>query len=114
MPFTVRCDDRGAWRVLAVHGEIDMASAPALRQEVVREVADGSRKLIIDLSDVDFIDSIGLGVLVGALKRVRTHDGELELVCPSRRLRRVFTITDLHRIFILHESLEAATGEAVS
>lgn len=114
MLFTVRCLDRGDWRVLAVHGDLDLATAPKLRQQVVSEVASGRNRLIIDLSDVDFLDSVGLGILVGALKRVRTRDGDLELVCPERRLRRVFTITDLDRVFTLHQTLAEAAGEVVS
>ena len=73
-------------------------------------MADGCRLLILDISELDFVDSFGLGAVVGALKRLRQRGGELALVCPSRRIRRVFEICDLDRIMALHESIDSASG----
>ncbi len=87
-------------------GDLDVAGAPELRQEVVAAVADGHVCLVLDLTGVDFIDSFGIGVVVGALKRVRQRDGDLALVCPERRVRRVFELCDLDRILPVHERLE--------
>ena len=78
-----------------------------MRQAVVTAVAEGSRLLALDLSELDFVDSFGLGAVVGALKRVRQRGGELALVCPSSRIRRVFEICDLDRILALHDSIDA-------
>ena len=69
-------------------------------------MAEGSRLLALDLSELDFVDSFGLGAVVGALKRVRQRGGELALVCPSSRIRRVFEICDLDRILALHDSID--------
>ncbi len=92
-----------------------MVGAPDLRQAVVTAVADGCRRLILDISDLDFVDSFGLGAVVGALKRLRQRGGELALVCPSRRVRRVFEICDLDRIIALHDSIDsAAEAERIS
>lgn len=77
-----------------------------MRQAVVTAVAEGSRLLALDLSELDFVDSFGLGAVVGALKRVRQRGGELALVCPSSRIRRVFEICDLDRILALHDSVD--------
>ena len=77
-----------------------------MRQAVVTAVAEGSRLLALDLSELDFVDSFGLGAVVGALKRVRQRGGELALVCPSSRIRRVFEICDLDRILALHDSID--------
>ena len=91
-----------------------MVGAPDLRQAVVSAVADGCRRLILDISDLDFVDSFGLGAVIGALKRLRQRGGELALVCPSRRIRRVFEICDLDRIIALHDSIDSASeAEAV-
>ena len=83
-----------------------MASAPALRQLVVQLLSAGARHIAVDLTAVDFLDSIGIGMLVAALKRVRTHDGELVVVCPEPRLRRVFELTELVSVFSLRDSAE--------
>ncbi len=78
-------------------------------------MADGCRLLILDISELDFVDSFGLGAVVGALKRLRQRGGELALVCPSRRIRRVFEICDLDRILALHDSIDSASeAEPVS
>ena len=101
---------RPPWTVLSVAGELDIVGAPDLRQAVVREVADGVRLLALDVSGLDFIDSFGIGAVVGALKRVRQRGGELELVCPLPRIRRVFEICDLDRILKLHKSADDLSG----
>jgi anti-sigma B factor antagonist len=94
--------------VLKVTGEIDVATAPRLREHVVKLVGDGETRIVVDMEGVDFIDSTGLGALVGALKRVRTHGGELVIVCTRPRLLKVFEITGLVRVFEIHDSLRAA------
>ena len=63
-----------------------------------------------DLSRTEFLDSTGLGALVGALKRLRAKDGEMRLVCPEGHVRKVFTITSLDRVFRIHDSLDQALG----
>jgi anti-sigma B factor antagonist len=98
---------RGA-AVVAVSGEVDVATAPRLREQIVALVADGERRIVCDLEAVEFLDSTGLGVLVGALKRVRTHDGELVLVCTKPSLLKVFEITGLTRVFDIQDSVAAA------
>lgn len=98
----------GNWSVLAVTGEVDVATAPALRERLVSLVAEGNVQLIVDLSPVDFIDSTGLGVLVGTLKRVREADGKLALVIPQERILKLFDITGLSKIFTIHSDLNRA------
>ena len=88
-----------------------MAGAPSLRQAVIREVGEGHNALVIDLSAVTFIDSSGLGVIVGALRRIRSHDGDMVLVCRSPELRRAFELCDLDRVFEIHADIEAATAQ---
>ena len=68
---------RDNWVLLQINGEIDMATGPELRQRIVQYVQEGHVHIIIDLTEVDFIDSTGLGVLIGGLKRTRSHDGDL-------------------------------------
>jgi anti-sigma B factor antagonist len=103
---------RGDWLVVEISGDLDLATAPALRQELLAQLSAGSRKIVIDLTDTEFIDSVGLGLLVAVLKRVRVLDGELAVVCPEPRLRRLFTITDLDRVFVLYDTADAAINAA--
>jgi anti-sigma B factor antagonist len=67
---------------------------------------------VLDLTGVDFIDSFGLGVVIGALKRARLLDGDLRLVVPEPRVRRVFEVCDLDRVFDLHTSVDEAVAAA--
>lgn len=95
-----------------VAGELDVVGGPELRQAVMAEVRNGHHLLVLDLSGVDFIDSFGLGVVVGALKRARLLDGELRVVVPEPRVRRVFEVCDLDRVFDLHTTVEGAVTDA--
>jgi anti-sigma B factor antagonist len=96
--------------VLEVGGEVDVYTAPRLRERLVELVEAGARSVIVDLSRVEFLDSTGLGVLVGALKRLRAAGGTLALVCGHERLLKIFRITALDRVFALYDSVEAATA----
>lgn len=100
--------EQGEWTVLAVSGEIDIATAPSLREKLHSLLADGKMQLIIDLDEVTFLDSTALGVLVGVLKRARTEGGELRIVCNQPRVRKVFEITRLDSAFDLCSSVEDA------
>ena len=97
--------------VLEVGGEVDVYTAPRLRERLVELVDAGARNVVVDLGRVDFLDSTGLGVLVGALKRVRTNDGELALVCTEPRILKVFEITGLTKVFPMRRSVEEAVAD---
>ena len=81
--------------VVEVSGEIDVYTAPKLREALLSLVDSGTYRLIVDMSGVEFLDSTGLGVLVGGLKRVRAHDGAIDLVVTQGRILRIFKITGL-------------------
>lgn len=98
--------------VVEVSGEIDVYTAPRLRETLVSLVDAGSYRLIIDMERVEFLDSTGLGVLVGGLKRVRAHDGGIDLVCTQGRILRIFRITGLNKVFAVYPSVgEALAGD---
>ena len=90
--------------VLRIAGEVDVYSAPQLRERVIQLLADGVRHVVADLREVDFLDSTGLGALVGSLKRLREQDGSLELVTGQERVMQVLRLTGLVRVFALHAS----------
>jgi anti-sigma B factor antagonist len=108
MDLGVEVSDRGGWAVLAVSGEVDVATVPRLREQLHSLVAQGKHQIVVDLEGVDFLDSTGLGVLVGGLKRVRAHDGELRLVCTQQRIRKVFEVTGLTKVFAIHDTVDEA------
>ena len=103
-------DSRSPYTVLAVKGEVDVYSAPRLREKLVELVSEGHRQIVVDLEGVDFLDSTGLGVLVGGLKRLRSHGGDLSLVCTQARILKVFEITGLTTVFSIASTVDEATG----
>lgn len=108
MDLTLSTREVGGRTIVAVGGEIDVYTAPKLRDTITELVVAGSYQLVIDMTAVEFLDSTGLGVLVGGLKKVRAHQGSLELVCNSDRLLKIFKITGLAKVFVIHESAETA------
>ena len=94
--------------VVTVEGEIDIYSAPRLRELLIDLAAKGTCRLVVNLDKVGFLDSTGLGVLVGGLKRVRAHDGSLDLVCTQEQILRIFRITGLTKVFGIYQSVDQA------
>ena len=94
--------------VIAVGGEIDVATAPQLRECLHRVIARGEATVVLDLLQVTFLDSTALGVLVGALKRCRELGGDLHLVVADPRILKIFEITGLTNVFTIADSLQAA------
>lgn len=83
---------------VSVRGEVDVYTAPRLREQLYAVVADSIPRVVLDLSAMTFIDSTGLGVVVGTLKRLREAGGDLVIRSPSRSTRKVLEITGLTRI----------------
>jgi anti-sigma B factor antagonist len=96
--------------IIEVSGEIDVYTAPKLREKLISLVEEGSYQLIVDMEGVEFLDSTGLGVLVGGLKRVRAHDGWIDLVCTQSRILRIFRITGLNKVFSIFDTVAEATA----
>ncbi|MQA78053.1 MAG: anti-sigma factor antagonist [Streptosporangiales bacterium] len=100
-------DDR---TVVEVAGEVDVYTAPKLREVFIDLVAHGTYHIVVDMERVEFLDSTGLGVLVGGLKRVRAHDGTLRLVCTQDRILKIFRVTGLTKVFPLHKTVDEAVA----
>jgi anti-sigma B factor antagonist len=94
--------------VIDVQGEIDMYTAPRLGELLIDLVSTGSYQLVVNRDKVGFLDSTGLGVLVGGLKRVRAHDGSLDLVCTQQRILKILRITGLTEVFGIYETVDQA------
>lgn len=95
----------GGWTVIDVKGEVDLHTAPQLRERLLSHIEQGHRRIVLNLEPLAFIDSTGLGVLVSGLKRLRTHDGELALAAPHDPVKKVLTITGLDKVFTVQESV---------
>jgi anti-sigma B factor antagonist len=99
---------RGAWALLSVSGEVDLYTAPQLRERIVGLIDEGNHRILVSLEKVEFMDSTGLGVLVSGLKRVKEQEGEFALVCTPPQVLRLLTITGLDRVFPHHATVEEA------
>ncbi len=101
--------------ILDIEGEVDVYTSPQLKQDIVALAEGGVKRLIVNLSQVEYLDSTGLGVLIGGLKRLREHEGSLVLVGPGMRILRIFEITGLDKIFDIYPTEQEATAhEGVS
>jgi anti-sigma B factor antagonist len=99
------------WTVLEARGELDLYTAPKLRDEVLGIIDRGDDRIAIDLNGVGFIDSTGLGILVACLKRVREREGRMVLIAPeSSPLRRLLSLTGLEQVLPTHTQLGDAVG----
>lgn len=102
--------EAGDRTVIDVEGEVDVFTAPKLRETIIGAINDGKDRLIVNLSGVDFMDSTGLGVLVGGLKRVKERNGELAIAGAQGTVLRVLNVTGLNAVFPLHDSVDAAVS----
>lgn len=98
----------GSHAVVQIAGELDAYTAPKLRGELTDLTSKHQHTLVLDVSGISFIDSSGLGVLVGAFKRARTHSGAVCLLSPDARMRKMLRITGLERVFGVFTDLDVA------
>jgi anti-sigma B factor antagonist len=96
--------------VISLAGEVDLYTAPEFKQQLLQVISDGAKNVIVDFSDTTFIDSTTLGVLVGGVKRLRSNEGQLSIVCSDRNITKIFEITGLDRVFTIHGTRDEATA----
>ncbi|MBB5927844.1 anti-anti-sigma factor [Streptomyces echinatus] len=117
MAFNVTGVEQGEWAVLRVSGELDLMTSPVLRQRVHDVVAEGHHSLVVDLSDVFFCDSSGVGVLIAARRLIRSCQGRLRLILPDRgaddgsHVNRVLGALGVRRLFDVRPDLDSATTD---
>jgi anti-sigma B factor antagonist len=111
MNFDVKTEELGGGRyVISLAGEVDLYTAPEFKQQLLEVIDKGGRDVIVDLTDTTFIDSTTLGVLVGGVKRLRSNEGQLSLVCSDRNITKIFEITGLDRVFTIYGTRDEATA----
>jgi anti-sigma B factor antagonist len=108
MSFSVQRDGT----VVAMRGELDIGTAPELRATLMEAIEQHpGERLIADLEGLEFIDSAGLGILIGGRKRAQAEGGDLVLVSTGRNVAKILELTGLTRVFEIHPSVAAARGE---
>lgn len=110
--LSTHVEHRNGWVVVTVRGQLDVATAPELRQLLVEAAFSDGQGLVVDLDGLEFIDSMGLGVLLGALKRARTHGTSFALVCTRERVLRLLELTQLTDILPIVDRVEALPAAA--
>ncbi|MFI9171936.1 STAS domain-containing protein [Streptomyces lincolnensis] len=115
--FNVTGEGQGQWAVLQVSGELDLVTSPVLRQRVHDAVAEGRHSIVLDLSEVFFCDSSGVGVLITARRLIRSCQGRLRLILPANgavdgsHVNRVLAALGVRRLFDVHPDLDSAVRE---
>lgn len=118
MTLKVWEEARGEWTVLRVAGELDLVTSPLVKQHVHDAVAEAKRDLVLDLSEVLFCDSSGVGVLIAARRLMHSCAGRLRLILPAQgavdgsHVNRVLAALGVRRLFACYPDLDAATDEA--
>jgi anti-sigma B factor antagonist len=113
MAITIDADERAGADVVTITGEVDIRTAPELRDRLSTLLETGTDRLVLDLERVDFLDSTALSVMVGAHKRLARQGSSLGLVCTNESVLRVLNVTGLSRIFDVHDTLDGALGLTV-
>ncbi|MBV7505224.1 STAS domain-containing protein [Bacillus sp. sid0103] len=106
MNITIDKQQRDEVVVVLVAGEIDAYTAPQLREELLSLAEAGNKVITVNLQDVTYLDSTGLGVFVGLFKQLKENDGELKLINLSERLQRLFQITGLCNVMNISSTPE--------
>ena len=104
MDLKIDVEEKDAVAILRLDGEVDVYTAPKLKSRLIDLVDQGKFKIVVDLEKVDFMDSSGLGVLVGGLKRVRSHEGAIALICSQENILKIFRITGLVKVFPIFDN----------
>ena len=103
MNFDIKTEQlSGDAYVISLAGEVDLYTAPEFKQQLLEVIGQGGKEVVVDFIGTTFIDSTTLGVLVGGVKRLRTNDGQLSLVCSDRNITKIFEITGLDKVFTIY------------
>jgi anti-sigma B factor antagonist len=108
LSIDLKREDGGETVVLNVRGSMDIATSPTVRAAISEAIGGGANDLIVDLSRLDFLDSTGLGVLIGAHRRTAENNGSLRLVVREGPISRLLNITGLIAVFAVYHSLDDA------
>ncbi|WP_084962711.1 STAS domain-containing protein [Thermoactinospora rubra] len=105
MELKVSTRSHAGHALVAIVGEIDLYTAPRLQAEFTRLLQEGPRRVVIDMSGVEFCDSTGMNVLLSALKRTKEQGGALEVASPRPAVRKILQVTGLDSVFTVHDAV---------
>ena len=108
----VTCREDQGWTVVTAGGQLDVATAPRFRESLIEAQYGGATDVLVDIGDIEFVDSFGLGVLIGAHKRARTHDAQFVVVCDRQRTLQVLALTGLDAVLVVVPDQAAVLGGA--
>ena len=108
MDLKINVRGEGKVPVIDLEGEVDAYTAARFREVMIEQIEDGKPNLIINMTKVEYIDSSGLGALVGGLKRASEYQGKLLLVCTEPQVKKVFEITGLEKVFPIFDTEDQA------
>ncbi|MFJ6804551.1 STAS domain-containing protein [Streptomyces anulatus] len=117
--MTLKVDgaEQGSWTVLRMSGELDLVTSPVVRQSVHEAVAEGQHDVVLDLSEVFFCDSSGVGVLIASRRLMKSCGGRLRLILPARgaedgsHVNKVLAALGVRRLFDVYPDARSATDE---
>jgi anti-sigma B factor antagonist len=110
MSLTVQTEQRGEVVVVSVGGELDMATAPQLQDQITDLLDSGRARLVLDLTDLSFCDSTGLSVLVRAKNSCDEIGGSLRLAAPQRGVRRILEVSGLVEVLLTYPTVDEAVA----
>ncbi len=110
MDLDVRVEKDGRFCFVTVSGEVDVYTSPVLKERLIEAIEDACDRLVVSLDEVGFIDSSGLGVLVGALRRVKERNADMRIVCTREQVLKIFRITGLDKVFPIVATQDEARG----
>ncbi len=104
--FEMSIDNNGSGKcIIVVAGEIDISSAPDFKEKLYSGIGDVPADVILDFTNLEYIDSMGLGILVGALKRIKQHNHNIVIKNARSTVKKLFRITGLDKVFVMEESI---------
>ena len=111
LTIDVQAAEGGSAQVFVLHGSLDIATSPTARAALVEAADRGEHEIIVDLTRVEFLDSTGLGALIGAQRRAKEHGGQLRLVAGEGQILRLLRITGLLGVLPVYPNIDAALAD---
>jgi len=108
LSVSIATERNGSAIIFRLRGSLDIATSPSVRAALLEEAGDGKQEIIVDLTELEFLDSTGLGALIGAQRRALEQGGHVRLVVNEGPIARLLNITGLVRVFSVYHSLDAA------